>query len=142
MTPHEKSLVRDSFAKVVPIGDTAASLFYGRLFELNPNLRPLFTSDLQEQGRKLMAMLKLVVADIDRLDQLLPAVRDLGRRHLQYGATDRDYDTVASALLWTLERGLGDDFTPETKSAWTTCYVLLAGEMKAAANGLVVLPPC
>ncbi|SRR5260221_7296563 len=144
MNLDQQRLVRASFDKVVPISAAAASLFYGRLFELDPKLRVLFKSDLEDQGRKLMAMLGMVVADIHRISTLIPAVRDLGRRHATYGVTDLDYDTVASALLWTLEKGLGTDFTADTKSAWVACYSLLASEMKSAARNakVAVLPPC
>ncbi|HEX3993616.1 MAG TPA: globin family protein [Acetobacteraceae bacterium] len=135
MTPEQISLVRDSFAKVAPIAPAAAAMFYDRLFVLNPALRPLFKGDMPEQGRKLMAMIGTAVANLHRLDDIVPAVRDLGRRHGGYGVKSDDYDTVATALLWTLEQGLGADFTPATRDAWTTCYVVLAGEMKAAAAG-------
>ena len=119
MTPDIQSLVRESFAKVAPISETAASLFYNRLFELDPALKPLFKGDMTEQGKKLMSMIGMVVTNLHRLDSLVPAVRDLGRRHAGYGVEDRHYDTVADALLWTLEQGLGDAFTSETRAAWT-----------------------
>lgn len=143
MNPDHQALVRGSFAKIIPISTRAASLFYHRLFELNPQLRSLFKGDLEEQGRKLMALLGLVVADIHRLNELLPTVRELGRRHATYGVTDPDYETVASALLWTLEQGLGCDFTADTRDAWIACYSLLASEMRSAASEqeLPVLPP-
>jgi len=133
MTPQQKILVQTTFAKVAPGADAVAALFYGRLFELDPSLRALFTGDMVEQGRKLMTMLTLAVKGLDRLDELVPAVRALGARHTGYGVQDAHYDTVAAALIWTLERGLGPDFTPEVKAAWTTVYGLLATTMKAAA---------
>jgi hemoglobin-like flavoprotein len=108
-------------------------MFYGRLFELDPGLRALFTGDMVEQGRKLMTMLTLAVKGLDRLDELVPAAQALGARHVGYGVQDAHYDTVAAALIWTLERGLGPDFTPDVKAAWTTVYGLLATTMKAAA---------
>ncbi len=134
MTPDEKRLVQTTFAQVVPISEQAAALFYGRLFELNPALRSLFKGDMREQGRKLMQVLGTCVSKLDALDEILPAVEDLGKRHATYGVADADYDTVASALLWTLEKGLGPAFTPEVKAAWTTVYTTLAGAMKAAAH--------
>jgi hemoglobin-like flavoprotein len=134
MTPAEKKLVQSTFAQVAPISEKAAELFYGRLFELDPALRALFKGDMREQGRKLMQVLGMCVSKLDVLDEILPAVKDLGKRHATYGVADADYDTVASALLWTLEQGLGPAFTPEVKSAWTTVYVTLAGAMKAAAH--------
>ena len=100
-----------------------------------PALRPLFKGDMNAQGRKLMAMIGTAVANLHRLEDIVPAVRDLGRRHGGYGVKDTDYDTVAGALLWTLEQGLGADFTPATKEAWTICYTVLASEMKTAATG-------
>ena len=113
MTAAQKVLVQQSFAKVVPQADVAAALFYGRLFDLDPGLRSLFKGDITEQGRKLMTMLATAVKGLDRPDELLPAVRNLGARHAGYGVKDEHYDTVAAALLWTLERGLGPDFTPD-----------------------------
>lgn len=136
MTPREKSVVRETFAQVAPSADTAAALFYGRLFELDPTLKELFKVDMREQGRKLMQMIGLAVSKLDALDELVPAVQALGRRHAGYGVKDIDYDTVGAALLWTLQQGLGPAFTPEVKSAWTTVYGLLASTMKAAAQSV------
>jgi hemoglobin-like flavoprotein len=133
MTSAQKLLVQTTFAKVTPIADAAASLFYGRLFEIDPTLRPLFKGDMVEQGRKLMQMIGVAVNGLDRLDQLVPAVQQLGVRHATYGVKDEDYATVATALLWTLEQGLGADFTPEVKDAWTAAYTVLAGTMQEAA---------
>ena len=133
MTSAEKLLVQTTFAKVAPIADTAALLFYGRLFEIDPTLRSLFKGDMVEQGRKLMQMIGVAVNGLDRLDQLVPAVQQLGVRHATYGVKDEHYATVATALLWTLEQGLGADFTPEAKDAWTAAYTVLAGTMREAA---------
>jgi hemoglobin-like flavoprotein len=134
MNPEQIMLVQTSFVLVMPIADTAAALFYQRLFELDPSLRPMFRGDIQEQGRKLMSMLKIAVNGLTRLDQLVPAVRELGQRHARYGVRDEHYDTVAAALLWTLGQGLGVAFTPEVEQAWVAAYTLLAGTMKAAAE--------
>ena len=133
MTPAQKDLVQSTFAKLVPIADQAAALFYGRLFEIDPSLRPLFKGDLVEQGKKLMTMICVAVKGLDTLDELVPAVKNLGRRHATYGVTDAHYDTVGGALLWTLEKGLGSAFTPDVKAAWTTVYTVLATTMKAGA---------
>jgi hemoglobin-like flavoprotein len=133
MTPAEKDHVQRTFAKLVPIADQAAALFYGRLFEMDPSLRPLFKGDMREQGKKLMQMIAFCVKGLDALDQLVPAVQGLGRRHAGYGVSDAHYDTVGGALIWTLEKGLGADFTPDVKSAWTAVYAVLATTMKAAA---------
>jgi len=134
VTDAQKSLVQNSFATVATIADDAAILFYQRLFELDPSLRPMFRGDMTEQRKKLMQMLTAAVKGLDRLDQLVPVVKDLGRRHDGYGVTDKHYDTVAEALLWTLEAGLGRAFTPEVKDAWVAVYTLLATTMKDAAR--------
>lgn len=133
MLPEQRKLVQESFAKVAPIADQAAALFYHRLFELDPSLKGLFIGDMQEQGRKLMAMIGVAVNGLDNLDHLVPAVQDLGRRHAGYGVEDSHYDMVATALLWTLRQGLGDAFTKETEEAWTAVYTVLATTMKRAA---------
>jgi len=125
-------LVQESFQKVTPIADAAAALFYGRLFDLDPSLESLFKGDMVEQGRKLMQMLGVAVRNLDRLEQVLPAVCALGARHAGYGVKEKDYDTVGRALIWTLKKGLGDDFTPETEAAWAATYTALAGVMKRA----------
>ena len=132
MNAEKIQVVQKSFEKVVPIADVAAALFYGRLFDLDPALESLFKGDMVEQGRKLMQMLGVAVKSLDRLEQVLPAVRALGARHAGYGVREKDYDTVGRALIWTLKKGLGDDFTPETESAWTEVYAALAGTMKDA----------
>ncbi len=129
MTPAEIQLVKDSFRRIVPIADQAAALFYARLFELDPALRHLFRGDMREQGRKLMTMIAVAVQSLERLDTLVPAVRQLGARHAGYGVTEDHYATVGAALLWTLEKGLGPAFTPAVREAWTTTYSLLANTM-------------
>lgn len=134
LTATQKSLVQDSFATIAPIADDAAALFYRRLFELDPSLRHMFPGDMAEQRRKLMQMLTAAVKGLDRLDRLVPVVEDLGRRHATYRVEERHYDTVGAALLWTLEKGLGEAFTPDTKEAWATVYGLLATTMKTAAR--------
>jgi hemoglobin-like flavoprotein len=134
MTPNQQTLVRESFAKVAPIAPQVAALFYGRLFELDPGLRPLFKGDMAEQGRKLIAMIGTAVANLHHLEAILPVVRDLGRRHAAYGVQPAHYSTVAAALLWTLEMGLGADFTPDTRDAWVQCYTTLAGAMQEAGG--------
>ena len=132
MSPRQTALVQDTFAKIAPISETAAAPFYGRLFELDPALRPLFKGDMAEQGRKLMQMIQTAVAGLRQPERIVPAVEALGRRHAAYGVTEAHYSTVAAALLWTLEQGLGDGFTPEVEAAWTDCYGFLAGRMIAA----------
>ena len=127
-------LVQRTWNMVLPIADQAATLFYGKLFELDPSLRHMFRStDMAEQRKKLMQMITVAVRGLERLDELVPAVQALGRRHVGYGVTDAHYDTVAAALLWTLEQGLGAEWTPEAQAAWTETYLTLAGVMKSAA---------
>jgi nitric oxide dioxygenase len=133
VTNEQKKLVQASFARVAPIADAAAALFYARLFELDPSLRRLFHGDIADQGRKLMQTLAVVVRSLDRLDAIEPAVRALGRRHAGYGVTDAHYGTVAVALLWTLEQGLGEAFTAEVRDAWAAVYQSLATVMQRAA---------
>jgi hemoglobin-like flavoprotein len=130
----QKNLVQETFAMVLPIADQAAGLFYDRLFEIAPALRDLFSDDIDEQKRKLMAAIKVAVKGLDDPDRLVPVIQDLGRRHQAYGVSDADYATVAEALLWTLEQGLGEAFTPEVKDAWTAVYTLLATVMTEAAH--------
>ncbi len=134
MTPTQIALVQESFAKVAPLGKAVSDLFYGRLFQIDASLRPLFNGDMNEQGRKLLTMLSVVVNGLTRLEALVPQVQALGRRHAGYGVEPGHYDTVGAALLDTLEKGLGDDFTPETRDAWTAAYTLLAGTMQAASE--------
>jgi hemoglobin-like flavoprotein len=134
MTPNQIKLVQTSFAQVAPIAATAADLFYGRLFEIAPQVRPMFPEDLREQKKKLMAMLGTAVAGLSSLDTLVPAVRALGRRHGGYGVRAQHYAQVGSALLWTLEKGLGAGFTPEVRDAWATAYIVLSTTMIEAAN--------
>jgi hemoglobin-like flavoprotein len=134
LTLAQKTLVQDSFSTIVPIADDAAALFYRRLFELDPSLERMFRGNMAEQRKKLMQMLTAAVKGLDRLDQLVPVVEQLGRRHAAYGVADAHYDTVGAALLWTLEMGLGRAFTADVKDAWATVYGLLATTMKEAAR--------
>jgi hemoglobin-like flavoprotein len=132
LTLTQKTLVQESFAMLVPIADDAAALFYRRLFQIDPPLELMFRGDMAEQAKKLMRMLTAAVKGLDRLDQLVPVVRELGRRHATYGVIDAHYDTVGAAFLWTLEKGLGARFTRETREAWVAVYGLLATTMKEA----------
>ena len=137
MNSEQVKLVKESFAKVLPIADTAADLFYARLFELDPSLRHMFPADLAEQKHKLMMTLKFAVNSLSRLDELVPAVQALGRRHAGYGVKNEHYHTVGAALLWTLEQGLGEAFTPEVKAAWVAVYTILANTMREAAAEMI-----
>ena len=134
MDSTQVSLVKTSFEKVAPISNAAAGMFYARLFELDPGLRPLFRGSIEEQGRKLMQVLAVAVASLDQLDALLPTVRALGARHSTYGIQEKDYETVGAALIWTLEQGLGEDFTPPVREAWVETYGVLSNVMKDSAR--------
>lgn len=133
MTPEQKVLVQQTFTQVLPISEQAAALFYDRLFQLDPSLRALFKNDIKEQGKKLMQMIGYCVSKLNALDEIVPAVKDLGRKHAGYGVKTDAYQTVGAALLWTLERGLGPAFTPEVKAAWAEVYGVLASTMQAGA---------
>ena len=133
VTATQVKLVQESFAKVVPIADTAAEIFYSKLFEMDPELKPLFKGDMKEQGKKLMTMIATAVNGLTNLAAIVPAVQDLGKRHVDYGVTEKMYDTVGAALIDTLAAGLGEDFTDEVKEAWIAVYTVLATTMKDAA---------
>ncbi len=135
MKPAQHELVRATFAKLAVMPEVAGALFYERLFELNPGLRPMFKNDMRIQGVKLMTMLAMVVFNLHEPGRVLPAIRDLGVRHVGYGVKLEDYDALLEALLWAIEQALGEDFTSAVRDAWTLCYDELAGEMKAAASG-------
>jgi len=139
MNPTQIDLIRASWSAVEPIADTAAGLFYGRLFELDPALERLFRrTDMAAQRKVLMQTLTVVVKSLDRLDQIVPAVQALGRRHAGYGVREEHYGTVGAALLWTLEQGLGDGFTDPVRAAWTDAYETLATVMIEAARSEAV----
>lgn len=133
MTPDQIQLVQTSFAKVVPIADDAANLFYGRLFDIAPEVKPLFKSDIGEQGRKLMTTLGVVVNGLKNLETVLPAAQALAVKHVGYGVRAEHYPPVGEALIWTLDQGLGEAFTEDTREAWLTAYTALSGAMIAAA---------
>ncbi len=134
MTPEKIALVQSSFQSVIPIAETAADLFYGRLFEIAPQVRPLFPEDMSGQKSKLMSMLATAITNLHQVETILPAVQRLARAHVAYGAVPDHYPVVGAALLWTLEQGLGDAFTPAVKDAWTDAYRLLSSAMIDAAK--------
>lgn len=133
MTQEELYLVQSSWEKVRAISTQAAEMFYLRLFEIAPELKTLFKGDMRTQGQRLMNMIDTAVKELERRDRLVPVLQELGRRHAGYGVKEADYDAVAAALLWTLEKGLGEEFTDEVKRAWTTTYTVVADTMKSAA---------
>jgi len=132
MTPEQIDLVQSTFKKVAPIAETAADIFYTRLFETAPDVRGLFPDDMTDQKKKLMQMIGVAVNGLRDLDAIVPAVQDLGARHQAYNVKEEHYDVVGAALLYTLGAGLGEDFTPEAEAAWAETYGLLAGVMKEA----------
>ena len=133
MTTAQIALVRDSFSRIAEHADQIGLAFYDTLFRINPASRALFPPNIDLQARKLMDMLGSIVEGLDDPEGLEKMSRELGRRHVGYGVTDKDYGTVATALLWTLEQGLGPAFTPPVKQAWTETYLTLAGVMRDAA---------
>ena len=133
ITPQQKELVQKTWTMVVPIADTAAELFYGRLFELEPEYRSMFKNDMTEQGKKLMKTINIAVEALDDVEPLIPVLKQMGADHAGYGVKDRDYNVVGAALLWTLEQGLGDAFNDEVKNAWGAVYEVLATVMKQGA---------
>jgi hemoglobin-like flavoprotein len=133
MTPHQIDLVQTSFNAVKPIAGAAAELFYNRLFTLDPSLRGMFKGDMARQGQMLMSMIGAAVTGLRDLTTLAPIVRRLGARHAGYGVRTEHYATVGGALLWTLEQGLGDKFTPEVRDAWAGAYHLLSEVMQQGA---------
>ncbi len=138
MTDLNLDIVRSTWAQVLPIADQAADLFYGRLFELAPDVEPLFAStDMSAQKGKLLTALNLAVQNADNPDVLLPVLEDMGRRHVGYGVKDAHYDAVGAALIWTLEQGLGEAFSEEARAAWTAVYGLVSTTMRQAAGETV-----
>lgn len=133
MTPEQIAHVQNTFKMVLPIKETAAKLFYDRLFALDPELRPMFKGDMAEQGRKLMTVLATAVGNLEKLDEILPTVQALGEQHAEFGVKPEHYNTVGEALIWTLEQGLTDSFTTEVKEAWVAVYGALSGVMQEAA---------
>ncbi|MES3001631.1 MAG: globin family protein [Pseudomonadota bacterium] len=133
MTPQQIDLVQQSFGEVKPIAAAAAQLFYTRLFTLDPSLRPMFKGEMSKQGQMLMSMIGAAVAGLRNLETLAPVVRQLGARHAGYGVRTEHYATVGSALLWTLDQGLGEKFTPEVHDAWAAAYGLLSDVMQLGA---------
>ncbi|HUO53957.1 MAG TPA: globin family protein [Rhodoblastus sp.] len=134
MTPEQVKLIRDSFAKVAPVSDRLGRLFYGRLFEIAPQVRPLFKGDIANQGRKFMATLTVGVSSLENFDALKPALQALARQHAGLGVRPEHYQPLGEALVWALDEGLGADFTEETRAAWEAAYGAIAGTMIAATK--------
>ncbi len=135
MTPEQVKLVQDSFSKVAPIADQAAAMFYGRLFEIAPEVKPLFHGDMAEQRRKLMTALTMIVNNLRDLPSILPAASALAKKHVGYGVQPEHYASVGAALLWSLEKGLGAQWTKPVSDAWVEAYTTLSGYMIGEAYG-------
>ncbi|MEA3194206.1 MAG: hypothetical protein QOD26_2539 [Betaproteobacteria bacterium] len=133
MTPEQIELVQRTWRAVLPVGDTAAELFYGKLFSLDPGIRRLFKNDMIDQGRNLTSMISVAVGSLSRPERILLAVRQLGGRHAGYGVEPYHYALVGTSLLWALEKCLGEAFTPEVEAAWSATYAFLSGTMQEAA---------
>lgn len=134
MDKHTVTLVQSTWQQVAAIAPQAAALFYQNLFEADPNLQPLFKGNMEEQGKKLMQMIGAAVGKLDALDQLVPILQNLAKRHVDYGVQASHYATVGAALLKTLEQGLGGAFTAEVKAAWSTVYGIMADVMISATK--------
>ena len=135
MTPEQRRLVQSTWVQVLPKSETAAALFYSRLFELEPAAARLFRRDMREQGVLFMQMISVIVRGLDDLTGLTPAVQALGRRHVDYGVESADYEAVGAAFLWALQRTLGDGFTPSVRAAWASTYQVVASIMRQAGTG-------
>jgi hemoglobin-like flavoprotein len=133
MTPKQIELVQRTWRAVLPVGDTAAELFYGKLFSLDPGLRRLFKNDMVETGRNLTAMISVAVGMLHKPERIVLAVRQLGERHAGYGVERRHYELVGTSLIWALEKCLGEAFTPQVKAAWSATYTFLAETMLIGA---------
>lgn len=140
MTPEKVAMVQESFKKVLPIADTAADIFYNRLFEVAPEVRPMFAADMTKQKKALMGTLAVAVQSLHKVEEIVPVVQDLGVKHLGYGVKDEHYEAVGGSLLYTLEKGLGDDWNDDLKDAWTETYGTLADVMKEAAASAAAKP--
>ncbi|MFK7967323.1 MAG: globin family protein [Burkholderiaceae bacterium] len=134
MTPEQKQIVKDTWAQVLPIKDAAADMFYGRLFEQYPEVRPYFKSDMKGQGEKLMTMLNQAVMSLDHIEKLIAPLHQAGLAHKGYGVHASDYDKVGECFLWTLSQGLGDAYTADVAEAWTVTYQTLSSVMIEGAQ--------
>jgi hemoglobin-like flavoprotein len=137
IAPEDLNAIRSTFAVASRDAKAMASRFYAVLFTLDPSLRSLFHGDMNNQGEKLMSMLTLIVSNLERLDHLLPTVRQLGLRHVAYGVKEAHYATVGTALIEALRQQTGETWTTKADSAWEKAYQLLAENM----TGRSINPP-
>jgi hemoglobin-like flavoprotein len=135
MDSHHVALVQQSFEKAAAMGEKVAEIFYAELFAIDPSLRAMFKGDMKQQGKKLLTALALVVRSLHAPEKILGPVKQLAVKHLDYGVRPEHYTYVGNALLRTLKKGFGAEFTPELSEAWVEAYRLLATVMKEAAYG-------
>jgi hemoglobin-like flavoprotein len=138
MTPEQKWMVRRSFPAIATLSRAISMLFYGRLFQVDPSLRPMFKQDIEVQGRKLMDMLSALMSHIDSIEDMIPLLKALGQRHVGYGVRPEHYPLVANSLIWAIAMALDEEFDPELRNAWKTLIELVAGVMK---EGAAEVPP-
>ena len=141
MTPEQIHLVKDSWAKLLPVQEDAAEIFYHRLFDIHPEVKPYFKGNMKEQGKKLITMIDTTVSSLDNLDALMKPLKQSGKAHEGYDVKPEDYDKVSDALLWTLEKELGDDFTAETSEAWAVAYTVISSVMIDGARNMPAPKP-
>jgi hemoglobin-like flavoprotein len=132
MRDRDIKLVQETFNKVAHVENFAAKILYNRLFELDPKLMPLFPQDMNEMEEKFIKTLGLIVLGLARIYEVTPFLEDLARRHKDYGVKYEDYDTLGDALIYTLQKVLGEEFTPEVKAAWVHAYTIIARIMRNA----------
>jgi hemoglobin-like flavoprotein len=131
MTPHQIALIQESFGRVAPVADRAAQMFYQRLFEIAPQVRPLFKGEIDAQGRKFMATLTVTLSGLEKFDRLKPGLEALARQHVRFGVRPEHFAPLGEALIWALAEALGDDFSLETREAWEAAYGEMAKVMAA-----------
>ena len=139
MTSLQISLVQSTFEKLKPIAGHAGLMFYDRLFAVDPSLRHMFRTGREEQAQKLMQVLGVAVTSLRQTGDLVPVLETMGAKHAAYGVREEHYDTVGACLLWTLEQGLGTDFSEAVRDAWTAAYELLAGAMKRGSTAAALV---
>jgi nitric oxide dioxygenase len=122
LTERQIRLVQFSFEKITENIDQSAALFYDHLFHLDPSLKAMFKGDMRQQGRKLMQTLLVAVNGLDDFGAVAPSIRELGKRHVNYGVQPKHYELVGTALLWMVEQGIGNQYTSEICGAWTQLY--------------------
>ena len=135
MDAHQVTLVQQSFEKAAALGEKVAEIFYAELFAIDPSLRQMFKGSMQEQHQKLLSALAMVVRSLHTPEKIIGAAQKLAVKHLDYGVAPVHYTYVGNALLRTLKKGLGDQFTPELRDAWVEAFRTLATVMKQAAYG-------